>query len=240
MCYTSGNEYDNELSNETSWNCPVCNIACNSRGEPFVSEWAVACHIAGKVNIGDKLHRSWAINKSFGVDFKDTIPKIAEKLLWAVTEEYRERARAIHFTRPSNVLYERVSTIEVRLHNFIKDVLINEYGSSENEWWIKGIPLTVRKKCADRQEEDDLKQERYAYRDLIDMQSILNSNWRLYEPYLKKVKNECESKKYFLDCLGKLNEIRKVVMHPVRELESLTEETQFLDWFDKLTQEFIS
>ncbi len=232
---------DSINNKETSWSCPVCNASGGASGL-FVSDWSVACHIAGKARTGDRLHKSWALSKISDLDVKATLPKIAERLTWAVVEAQREQElkESLQNQRLQGP-YERISSIEKRLHKFLENTLKREYRESEDGWWVKGLPLPVRQKCVNRREEAMQRQDPYAYTDLIDLQSILNNNWRSVEVNFQRISKQCKSKNEFLNSLGKLNEIRKVIFHPVREQDQLSsEETQFLDWFDNLAKEFIS
>jgi len=228
-------------NSENVWKCPVCKASGGASG-PFVSEWAVACHVAGKARTGDRLHKSWALSKIPDLDAKATLPRIAERLTWAVVEAQREQdmLKESRKNKRAQGAYERISKIEIRLHKFIESALKREFGESEDEWWVKGIPLSIRQKCGNRCEEDNCRQDKYAYTDLLDLQSILNNNWRLFQASLQRISKQCKSKNELLTSLGKLNEIRKVIMHPVRQQDELSEEHQFLDWFDNLTKEFIS
>lgn len=234
-------DIDSMNNSENSWVCPVCDVSGSASG-PFVSDWAVACHIAGKIRTGDRLHKSWALSKIPDLDVKATLPKIAEHLTWAVVQEQRERQileESLQHQRAQG-LYDKICTIEVRLHEFIENTLKRELGESEDKWWVRGIPLSIRQKCQSRREEDIRRQEAYAYTDLIDLQSILGNNWRFFEVDFHRISKQCKSKNEFLNNLAKLNEIRKVIMHPVRQQDELSEETQFLNWFENLTKELIS
>lgn len=121
-------------------------------------------------------------------------------------------------------LYSLVAGAEERLHLFLCQKLKQDFGQAEQEWWAKGVPLEIRKKCADRREEDPRRRPFHHYTDLIDLKDILDKNWRLFEADYERVRERVESKKEFLSDLVRLNEIRKSVMHPVRG--SLGEEEQ--------------
>lgn len=236
-------DIDSMNNSESTWICPVCKASCNTSGEPFVSDWAVACHIAGKARTGDRLHKSWALIKIPNLNVRDTVPRIAERLTWAVVEAQTEQdiiKESIKNQRMQEP-YEKISTIEIRLHKFIESALKREFGESEDEWWVKGIPLSIRQKCGNRREEDNCKQDKYAYTDLIDLRVILNNNWRFFEVNFQRISKQCKSKNELLNGLGKLNEIRKVIMHPIRQQDELSEEeNEFLDLFGSLIEEFIS
>jgi len=155
---------------------------------------------------------------------------------WAVVEAQRELQNQ-RLQGP----YEKIREIEIRLHKFIENTLKREFGESGDKWWVEGIPLSIRKKCVDRREEDGRRQDEYYYTDLIDLQSILNNNWRFFEVNFQRISKQCKSKNELLNGLGKLNEIRKVIMHPIRQQDELSEEeNEFLDLFGSLIEEFIS
>ena len=58
--------------------------------------------------------------------------------------------------------------------------------------------------------------ECYNYTCLIDLQSILNKNWAVFESDFRKVSAATQSKREFLDLLGPLNDVRNRYAHPVR------------------------
>ena len=45
-------------------------------------------------------------------------------------------------------MYELITITEKYFHEFIKDTLVQEYGSSEDQWWRQGIPQQIRSECA--------------------------------------------------------------------------------------------
>jgi hypothetical protein len=174
------------------WICPICQEDSISR--TFRSDWALACHIAGKARTGDRLHRGWVRNKNSNVDFKAEIFKIAEYILWEVRESQQKESNQ---NKRNDEPYKRVANIERRLHSYIKDTLKSELGESDKDWWIKGVPLKIRQKCAERQEEDSLRDERFNYTDILDLQQIIDSNWGLFQPSFNRISDECKTKRDF-------------------------------------------
>src|SRR4051812_17220547 len=49
-------------------------------------------------------------------------------------------------------MYELLRAVEVRLHTFVKQAFVLEYG--EDQWWRSGVPDTSRAECADLPEKD--------------------------------------------------------------------------------------
>jgi hypothetical protein len=228
-------------SNEGIQVCPVCKTSTNSRGESLVSDHAVACHIAGKCQTGDRAHRSWALNKSPVVNFKASIPQIANIIEWVVVEARQERIQNVLKNERIRTPYDKITDIEKRLHNFIRDSLIKEFGDSEQEWWVQGVPLNVRMECQVMCERDNRKNPPYNYTYLINLIEILDKNWNIFEPHYQCISTEYRSKREFLNCLNKLNNIRNTIMHPIREQEGIPEDdSQFLDSFCNIILEFSS
>ena len=124
--------------------------------------------------------------------------------------------------KPHLDAYDLVTWVEEMLHMFIKQRLRQVFGENEREWWHQGVPEKVRKKCAERREEDPERRPPFNYSDLIDLKEIMDKNWQHFENDVRKAEGNDLSKKHFLDRLVRLNEIRKTVMHPVRGV--LTEE----------------
>jgi hypothetical protein len=113
-------------------------------------------------------------------------------------------------------MYDDVRAIEMGLHDLIKKSLQKAMGTDDNGWWREGIPKNIRKKCAERREDDDgeLAPDPYCYTDLIDLREILDKQWTIISADLPKV--IVNNRKAFLGDLLRLNGIRRKVMHPVR------------------------
>ncbi|MDP2952151.1 MAG: tetratricopeptide repeat protein [Chloroflexota bacterium] len=135
-------------------------------------------------------------------------------------------------------LYELVAASEETLHLFIEQRLKQAFGESEGEWWAKGVPLPIRQKCAQRREEDPRRKPPFGYTDLIDLAGILDKNWRYFEGDYQRVKDKVKSKKEFLDNLARLNEIRRTVMHPVRDTPTDADH-EFARWMLEVIRDFV-
>jgi tetratricopeptide (TPR) repeat protein len=166
------------------------------------------------------------------LEYKPDYPKAFEEII----EALKRLEKWLRDRRPpplSVQCYEEVTATEKKLHDFLRQRLEEAFGKEETGWWVEGIPQDIRKKCAQRREEDPRRQPVYNYTDLIDLKDILDRNWRLFEADFQWVKSKVKSKREFLDNLVQLNEIRKPVMHPVRG-GTLTEED--LDFVRRMRQ----
>jgi hypothetical protein len=112
-------------------------------------------------------------------------------------------------------IYQDIYSIEVGLHNFVREVLEKKYGDKEEGWWREGIPTDIRKNCQIRREDDEKPlKDAWHYTDLIDLKVIFDKRWSDFMDILPK--RTSLNKKKFLSNLTSLNRIRKLVMHPVR------------------------
>jgi len=134
---------------------------------------------------------------------------------------------------PSYSAYRYECRIETNLHEFVRQTLQASFGEQESGWWVKGIPLQIRVNCAQKREEDSLREELYRYTDLIDLKTIINKNWRLFESSFNLVHKHFGSKKDFLAGIATTNEVRKRVMHPIRKTVS-DEDISFLKRFAEI------
>ena len=67
------------LDRSSPWRCPVCKRSEGSSG-PFRSDWALACHVAAKTQVGDRRHASWARSKGHHLDKSTSVPRMGEEL----------------------------------------------------------------------------------------------------------------------------------------------------------------
>jgi len=107
---------------------------------------------------------------------------------------------------------EIIDNIEVTLQKLIIEELKREYGPQDSEWWILGIPKTVRTKVANLFEADDAKRGgKEYYFDLIDYRDIAVKNWGIFESLLAYGKAGNKDKR--TSWMNFVNEKRKIVSH---------------------------
>lgn len=133
-------------------------------------------------------------------------------------------------------MYEHLREIEVKLHEAIKFILMNEYGDGDwrerNSWWRKGIPANIRAECDRAWEEDEEPgEEPFCYTNFIQLKEILSHRWNLFSRFLPKPLSSDKSR--FLSELVRLNRIRNYVMHPVKGLNPSIEDFAFVREFGK-------
>jgi hypothetical protein len=242
------------VSPEVDWLCPVCNSNTNSLGTPFSGSRAVALHVAGKIRTGDRLHRSWAIGKIGNTvdkpEAKHSINTLADQLEWYVLEDNRtrhqkeeERIKRLAEEEkgkedPGVLAYKYVQRIETSLHAYVRQALQTSFGEDEKGWWVQGVPPQIRIACAQRREEDRLREEPYRYINLIDLRTIIDKNWGIFVSSFGQVHESLNSKKKFLAGIARTNEIRNRVMHTIRMVPT-AEDILFLRQFSETTEKSV-
>jgi hypothetical protein len=159
--------------------------------------------------------------------FKYSLPTLKEM---SGIEDDTDECEALYlwaFTRQRVVysdLFEILSTIEITLHKRIRQCLGKGFWRRDDTLGSKGVPLSVRKSCVARQEEDDNpSNEPYSYTTLIDLKEIIDANWDIFS---KRLPASAKDRKMLLSNFNKLNSIRNKVMHPVR-LDEMPGESEY-------------
>jgi len=244
----------NNLADIEEWICPACDSKTNNQGKVFANSRAVALHIAGNMRVSNRKHINWAIGKiaeKYSDDpWQSAISVLAHEIEPLVKEENEKRLkleskkverllRERESKEPRILAFRYIEEIETKLHKYVRISLRESFGDREVEWWVSGVPLNTRIACTTRREEDGLKEESYNYTDLIDLKTIIDKNWRIFDTGLPRIKHYCKSKKEFLNNIAICNEIRKKVMHPVRML--ITEnDVEFLAKMSNIVGLFVS
>jgi len=247
-------ENDRTVAPAIDWLCPACNGNTNSLGIPFSGPRAAALHVAGKIRTGDSLHRSWAMGKIGNTidepEVKHSINTLADQLEWYVSEHNRirhqkeeERIKRLaeeenDKEEPSVLAYKYVQRIETSLHAYVKQALQTSFGEEEKGWWVQGVPPQIRTDCAQKREEDPLREELYIYINLIDLRTIIDKNWKIFVPSFQQVHDSLNSKKEFLARIVTTNEIRNRVMHTIRMVVT-EEEILFLEQFSEIIKTLV-
>lgn len=143
--------------------------------------------------------------------FDDFMPPGLEDFLKLEASQTNERGYGI------------IHRIETTLQRVVIDTLKGEYGDDEDEaWWYNGIPEPIRKKASERLEEARGKGNKEGYLDLIDFRTILTKNWELFQEVLPPGQGRGKDRR--TEWIVRVNEMRKVVMHPAKQ--------QILSWDD--------
>ncbi len=124
---------------------------------------------------------------------------------------------------------EVIDRIERALQKVVLEELRRECG---DDWWMTGVPKTVRVKVSERFEEDEGKRGcRENYFDLIDYAKIALQNWELFEPILAYEKTG--KKEGRIHWLNTVNEKRNIVSHPSAAVTLTVEDLAALEEYDR-------
>ncbi len=103
--------------------------------------------------------------------------------------------------------------IEENLADFVKGVL--QKASTEGDWWTEFVPKKIRIKCVERKEDEDNKyKQREAYLDLIDLKTIIEKHWTLFERFFRMAGRK--DKKNAIGWIEEMNEYRRMAAHPIK------------------------
>lgn len=128
---------------------------------------------------------------------------------------------------------ELVDRIEVMLQNLTVDELRREFGPDESQWWVMGVPKSIRLKVTQRHEDDDGKRGgRECYFDLLDYRKIATSNWSVFQSLLAYGKKA--GKEAGTQWMEFVNEQRRLVAHPSSgasiSLAALSQLQEYEEW----------
>lgn len=230
------------------WQCPSCSVTTNSQGIALSGSRAVSLHVAGKIKSGDPTHRQWAtreVGEVIQALRYGSINTLADEIEPRVIDINRELEKLILHKleerdandEPNVLAYRYIANIEIPLHKCVRQALMEMYGEGEDEWWAKGVPMTIRKDCASRREESARREELYAHTYLIDLKTIVEKNRALFESRLHAVNKQANLQKEFLDGITKCNEIRNRVMHTMHPISE--EDLSFLRQMRALVRIFV-
>jgi DNA sulfur modification protein DndB len=108
---------------------------------------------------------------------------------------------------------EVIDRLEIIIQRIVIDELKQEFGDTESGWWTQGIPKRIRAEVVTRVEQDDNKrQTKEAYFDLIDYRTIVLGEWSLFQN-LMGIGKKTDSKDRQTKWLSDLNEMRRIVAH---------------------------
>jgi hypothetical protein len=209
---------------------------------------AGAARLALRMAAGDQLPPEWNARElacmavSYGEDRGAVLASIGLGLYDPVIEENRRLAANLiewlfAHQKPLSP-EERCRRVEVNLADFVLGVVRR----AGDEWWTRRIPLPIRQKCAERQEEEACRWPKEAYFDLIDFKTIIGKEWMLFEPHLRAVGLQ-GGKEKSLSWLDRLNELRRMVGHPLKKhvagYSFSDDERELLRYCDELTRRLV-
>lgn len=149
---------------------------------------------------------------------------------------------ALQEARTNERAFTTIDRIEKLLKKIILAGLKDEFPGDE-KWWFEGVPTNVRKKVSERIEDDKGEMGgREDYFDLIDFRAIASNNWETFQDLLSFESTGSKDKR--TEWIAKVNEMRKIVMHPAKgrviSFEQLRLLETYLQWLESKARGEIS
>ncbi|HSG25716.1 MAG TPA: hypothetical protein VLA32_06325 [Anaerolineales bacterium] len=131
--------------------------------------------------------------------------------------EYQEEQELLSYIKENidfrGDMYKYIVDIELSLHEYIRKILIDHFG--EDDWFKKGIPKNIQKKCYQVMNDDEYEiEDPFCYTVFIDLGEIISKNSNIFNSRLPNYYST-NIKKLKLD-IKRLNDIRNIVMHPIK------------------------
>jgi len=105
-----------------------------------------------------------------------------------------------------------INDLEGLFHTDVLCTLKGHFGIQNDDWWVRGVPLEIRRKCGDLRENEGRIKRDDQYLHLINYREIVMANWELFEIKFS-LAGSGRSKSAKTEWLVKLNEIRNVTHH---------------------------
>lgn len=187
----------------------------------FADDWTtpeISCLVEAPVGTGAILTYSGSFfNEPYAGPLGHSFPGITGEANSRLAENIIKWLAGSRNQRP---LTEEAFQLIDRIERTLVEYTVRQLGTSFNDdWWTKGVPITVRQKCAARQEEEGNLLPKQAYFDVLDIKEILEKNWLLFGGAAETV-GWTGGKSKALSWVKDFNDIRKTVMHPTRRVFS--------------------
>jgi len=151
-------------------------------------------------------------------------------------DEFVRREKEQTNLKAKEVIYR----IETALQKVVLDEVKREFGLSEAQWWILGIPKQVRLQVTQKYENDNGKRGvKEAYFDLMDYRKIALDNWQLFQNLIGYGKKN-QSKDRQTQWICTLNDKRNVVSHPSSGISLSVEELAELEAYEAWLRKSLS
>ncbi len=122
---------------------------------------------------------------------------------------------------PYTDTYRFLLELETTLHRLIRKTLELAYPEHDDDWWDQGVPLEIRETCVQLRERETQKPKRdsYYFTTFIDLKKIIDKRWEKFREVMPADIAEDGKKKQLMDEIQKANEIRNLVMHPIKGIK---------------------
>jgi hypothetical protein len=242
--------------------CPICRTTIKTNGDQFSGLRSIALHVAGKAKGLADHHRSWVYHVVPSVDIKSaTINQIGDQIEFYVSEavqelETTESIRDVLIDQASDTFevgapggrsekeleqyitaYKLIWTTETRLHTFVATILIE---LRKGSWWT-AFPNDLQQKCLERAQQDNHRSPLHCYIDLLDFGDIIKHNKDVFSNAFDRLRTEYKDPRAeFHSKLRRVNDLRILVMHPVRQVAPSHDDLATLERFAAFVRVFVN
>ena len=132
----------------------------------------------------------------------------------------------------------KVMKIQRRLFDYVVATLKQHYGTQNEAWWTKGIPVKIRKDCGNRWEEKDREGNAESLLYLINYVEICHHNWQLFKEVISLGARNKDNRKANTKWIVELNGVRSITTHPERGVLTTDQVTFVNECVDKVERYF--
>jgi hypothetical protein len=124
------------------------------------------------------------------------------------------------FPSPSHTwqeVYSLIHEIELKIFEITQNLLSSKFG---DRWFMASCPSSILEKCKQRNANQFPDTKLYIYLDLIDFKNIWKENWNHFSQFFITSSVINPNRNNSLNFFQELNEIRKIIAHPIRQVHS--------------------
>ena len=134
----------------------------------------------------------------------------------------------------------KILEIHKKLYEFVVTTLKKHFGSREDEWWVKGIPLKIRQECASLWEEKNRSGEVHSTLFLSHYETICKhgQNWEIFKDVISLDERDKKNKNKNSKWIWELNNLRQITAHPERGPLNKIQVSRVNEIYNKVQQFF--
>lgn len=170
--------------------------------------------------------QAWGMEVQIQREYPDFKPHGLQKYLESRDEAGTNEAR------------RKVLEIQRRIFDYVIGTLKQAYGTNDKAWWVRGVPLKIRKDCTIRWEEKNREGDEEGQLYLQNYVDICIDNWALVKEVISLGARDKEAKTRNTKWIKDLTTVRNKVAHPEQGLLNSEEVIQVREIYDKVEKFF--
>ena len=134
----------------------------------------------------------------------------------------------------------KILELHKKLYEYVVTTLKKHFGSSEDEWWVNGIPLKIRIECASLWEEKNRDGEVHSTLYLSHYETICKygQNWEIFKDVISLDEKDKKNKNKNSKWIWELNNLRQITAHPERGPLNKIQVSRVNEIYNKVQQYF--